>query len=245
MLARRLASTAVSSLVALGVVVAVGSTTPASAANSVTCNGGYTSAGPQGTFTYTFSADVRAFTGPGINHDVTLVMTYTGVNGVREQRTHSQVNGFIRFTDTITGPGFVQGVDIADQTYIDGQAEGAFYVHPSCRTYAQELAPAPTTPAPAPPATPSAPAVKKSVPGKVTGLKAKRKGRTVTLTWKAPSSVGTPITGYKVAGSKQTTTRTRKAVFKKLKRGTYKFKVSASNRYGKGPASKTVRVTVR
>lgn len=226
-------------LVAAGLLLAPTTSPPASAATSnVTCNGGYLATGPMGTFTYKFSADVRWATGLGINHDVTMVMTYSA-DGYRAHSTHHQNNGFINFTVTGTDPALVDGVDIVDEFFIDGVSQGSMFTHPSCRTYAQ---PPPTAP-------PTQDPVATRAPGKVSGVKAKvlgkKRRKTVRLTWRTPKDHGSAITKYEVTGSKKTTTRKTKAVFKKLKPGKYKFRVAAVNRHGKGAASKVVKVRVR
>lgn len=96
---------------------------------------------------------------------------------------------------------------------------------------------------------PSAGIVPAGAPARVAKPTARVVGRTVSLRWRAPDSNGSPVTGYVVTSNKTSKkvvgATTRRAVFKRLGRGTYKFRVAAVNAVGKGSRSAAVRVRVR
>jgi hypothetical protein len=86
-------------------------------------------------------------------------------------------------------------------------------------------------------------------PGQVTKPTITENWRSVTLTWKAPSSNGSPIAGYAIVastGQKQVVGASSRSVrFKNLKPGVYTFTVAARNSAGAAAASPAVRVRIR
>jgi hypothetical protein len=78
------------------------------------------------------------------------------------------------------------------------------------------------------------------------------RGTRVTVSWTAPPSTGSPVTSYKVAGSKGVGTKKvsaskRSLVLKGLKPGRYTFRVWAVNEIGESPwrSSVTVKVSAK
>ena len=86
-------------------------------------------------------------------------------------------------------------------------------------------------------------------PGTVAKPTAKVNGRTLTLTWSAAQTNGAAISAYIVTGAKPATEvvsgATRKVVFKKMKPGVYKLRVTAKNAVGRGNASPAASARVR
>ncbi|MGB0099766.1 MAG: fibronectin type III domain-containing protein [Nocardioides sp.] len=84
-------------------------------------------------------------------------------------------------------------------------------------------------------------------PGKVAKPTAKISGRKVVISWKQPAANGDRITSYRITGgkpkSKVVAGSKRKLVLKKLKPGTYVFRVQAKN--GVGWSTPSAKVTVR
>ena len=82
---------------------------------------------------------------------------------------------------------------------------------------------------------------------KAPGLRVR--GRRVIVTWQAAAPHGSPITSYRVDISKgKDKTRpasARKAVFKGLAPGRYRFRIAARNAIGTSPYSVWVRIRVR
>lgn len=96
----------------------------------------------------------------------------------------------------------------------------------------------------------SPPAKALSGPGKPAAVRAKKKGRNVTVTWKAPKSTGgAKITRYTVTtspgGKKCQTTKATSCTIRNLPVGqTYVFSVQARNNKGPGIPATSARVTI-
>jgi hypothetical protein len=92
----------------------------------------------------------------------------------------------------------------------------------------------------------AAPAGYPSSPSKV---RAKVKGHTLTVSWSPAGANGSPVTAYRIAarGLKTRIVKgaARRAVFKNVRPGTYRIRVSAVNAVGAGAASRTLKVRVR
>jgi len=86
-------------------------------------------------------------------------------------------------------------------------------------------------------------------PGQVAKPKVVVRGRTVTVSWSAPFTNGSAITGYKVTGvapsAKVVSGSTTKVVFRNVKPGVHQVRLAAQNGVGWGTASPTSQVKVR
>ncbi|WP_261818335.1 fibronectin type III domain-containing protein [Nocardioides sp. OK12] len=93
------------------------------------------------------------------------------------------------------------------------------------------------------------PAASATVPDRVDKPQAKVKNRKVIIRWKPVGSNGSDLTGYTVASNrghlKTVAPGKTKVVFRKLKPGRYKFKVTATNEFGDSRSSRKVRVDIR
>jgi len=93
-----------------------------------------------------------------------------------------------------------------------------------------------------------APCVEPSAPGQVSAPAVRVRGKKVTLSWAAPSTHGSPVTGFSIRSSKGLVRSVDGSVLRitlKMKPGRYTFVVAATSALGEGPASPGVRVKVK
>lgn len=108
-----------------------------------------------------------------------------------------------------------------------------------------------STPTPTPTATPTTTATPTSAaaaPGRMSAPRLRSRGTRVVVRWQAASANGSPITRYVIDISRgKDKTRpggARKAVFRHLKPGRYKFRIAAANGIGTSPYSARARIRI-